>query len=386
VWDVAGRKKLFSWQGSLPRLKDGAFEEPFSYLPVAFSPDGKVLAVGNGPRVELRSVETGGKEVLPGHYGEVRVVALSPDGRVLGTDSGDGSSRLWETTTGREITRFDDLDLSIDPAWWRWFGFSEDGNDVMMTDGAWMYHLSAATGKLKARAPLQGGGRSLAADGKLSPIGISGDAKAWLIGWAINDAHEFLDDDKTGPWSLWGNATVSTDRKTVANAYKWGNAVADNRNEQKVKVWDVATGKRLAEFDSGGPVALTPDGEILATVGDKQPWAPPNAVPGQPPQPPGKPPKVRLWDVATGKELRRLDTVAEAFGSEGLPLAFSPDGKLLATGWANGSVRLWDVATGNVVTDLKGNQGRVSSLAFSANGKLIASGGKDTTVLLWKVP
>jgi RNA polymerase sigma factor (sigma-70 family) len=373
VWDVAGRKMLFSWQGPGPHFKDGAFAEPFSYLPAAFSPDGKVLAVGNGPRVELRSVETG-KELRPGHYDEVRVVALSPDGRVMGTDSGDGSRRLWDTT-GRELARFDLDLLSMSPAE-RWFGFSEDGKDFMLTDGHWMRRLSAATGIEKDCAFLNRESRSLAASavGKLFSIGVCDDGRTCLVDWANDNSREFRDDDETGPWGLVSGSAFSADGKAVAIAYKWGSTFAEPRNEQKVKVWDVANGKRLAAFDSGGPVALTPDGKTLATVGDKQPLGP------------GKAAKVRLWDVATGNELRQLDTVAEAFGSYGLPLALSPDGKLLATGGADGSVRLWDVATGNVVADLKGSQGRVTSLAFSAHGKLLASGGMDTTVLLWKVP
>ena len=95
---------------------------------------------------------------------------------------------------------------------------------------------------------------------------------------------------------------------------------------------------------------------------------------------------MRLWDVAAGKEVHSFETAPGVSGDGGVPLAFSPDGKRLAVGGAEGSVRLWDVTTRQAVADLKGSQGRVTALAFSADGKLLASGGLDTTALLWKVP
>jgi RNA polymerase sigma factor (sigma-70 family) len=376
VWDVAGRKRLCSWQGRWPQSDGLGYAPPTA--PTAFSPDGKVLAVGGWPRVELRSVETG-KEMLPGHYGGVRAVALSPDGRVMGSD--DGTLRLWETITGREIAPV--VEQSGPP--WPRIGFSEDGEDVFVTLGDTVRRLSAATGKEKDRTTYMGsllGALAVSPDGKRALIsGQFGEIP--LIDTASGKTvGGFPLGDNLGPFpfvlprDLTRSAAFSADGKTVAIANQcadFGDPAARG-NEPKVKVWEVATGRLLAEFDSGGPVALSPDGKILATVGDKQPGAPPIS------------PKVRLWDVATGQELRQLDTVVEAFSFFGLPLAFSPDGKLLATGGAEGSVRLWDAATGKVVADLKGSQGRVSSLAFSANGKLLASGGMDTTVLLWKVP
>jgi WD40 repeat protein len=332
-----------------------------------------VLVVGNSPRVELRSVETG-KEVRPGHYQEVRFVAVSPDGRMTGTDSWDGTARLWETTTGRELALFECEQTTSLDSMPRQLGFSEDGKDVILTAMCTVRRLSAATGKEKDRATFidgqSWGALAVSADG--THVLIGGMTSSPLIDLANGRrVRAFPIDDKGSSWGLPNSAAFSANGKTLAIAYKWGSAVG---NHHKVRVWEVVTDGPLAEFDSGGPVALTPDGKILATVGDNQPSGP------------GHVPKVFLWDVATRNELHQLDTVAEAFGFEGLPLAFSPDGKLLATGGANGSVRLWDAATGKVVTDLKGSQGRVASLAFSANGKLLASGGKDTTVLLWKVP
>jgi hypothetical protein len=66
-------------------------------------------------------------------------------------------------------------------------------------------------------------------------------------------------------------------------------------------------------------------------------------------------------------------------------LAFSPDGKLLATGNHDRSIRFWDVATGRAVRRIKGHEDWVVSVAFSPDGRTLASGGKDSTVCLWEV-
>jgi WD40 repeat protein len=67
------------------------------------------------------------------------------------------------------------------------------------------------------------------------------------------------------------------------------------------------------------------------------------------------------------------------------PIAFSPDGKLLASGGDDGTVRLWDVGTGKEVRKYAGHEDAVRAIAFSADGTRLASASADTTVLIWEV-
>jgi WD40 repeat protein len=90
---------------------------------------------------------------------------------------------------------------------------------------------------------------------------------------------------------------------------------------------------------------------------------------------------VRLWDVASGKELSRLPV-----GMGGRAVAVAPDGKLLAGGYPDGEVKLWDVAGRKVLRTLRGSEDFVAAVAFSPDGRLLASAGHDGEVRLWDVP
>src|SRR5205814_2094127 len=110
-------------------------------------------------------------------------------------------------------------------------------------------------------------------------------------------------------------------------------------------------------------LAFSPDGKLLASSGYAD--------------------TIRLWDVATGKEVRRLERLQkEIWNRDGYCVGFSPDGRMIASAEADG-IFLWEVSTGELRRPLKGHQGFVYHVAFSAGGKVLLSSGTDTTALAW---
>ena len=85
---------------------------------------------------------------------------------------------------------------------------------------------------------------------------------------------------------------------------------------------------------------------------------------------------VKVWDADTGREVMTLKGHSQPAWS----VAFSPDGKRIASGSGDSTVKVWDAETGREVMTLKGHRGGVSSVAFSPDGKRIAAGGCDKTV------
>jgi WD40 repeat protein len=296
-------------------------------------------------------------------------LAVSRDGRTVAVGTDNHIIRLWDVATGRELfEKFQGSD-----GWVRPVAFSQEGRTLLTAwqsgDGVTVWDTS--TGQQQRHLNLPGAGIELfSPDGRRVVTSGPGNEVCQIRDIASGRELSRLRKEKSLGPEL--SVTFSPDGKWLVS-----------KNDQGLHVWDAATGKHLRELtpQPRGPVllAIAPDSNTLAVGVRNHLWFS----------------TIHLWDIQAGKKV--LTFGGEQFlpfeGDElVLPevttsLAFSPDGRTLVSGGSTGTVRLWEVATGKEIMALRGEQDQETVVGFSPDGKLIASGsGLDYYTHFWMAP
>jgi WD40 repeat protein len=281
---------------------------------------------------------------LTGHTDRVHAVAFSPDGRTLLSGSYDGTARLWDVATHRQIGAPLNGHGEVYSV-----AFSPHGNVVATGGEDMMVRLWDVASHRQIGAPLNGRG------GKINAVAFSPDSKVLATGGAdgIIRLWDVATRQMTGSWPIFSpvfNLAFSRD----------GRLLASGNLDDKTQLWDVATRQPIGNSVIGYALAFSPDGKRLATGSYGH--------------------IVRLWNVLS------LTGTAAMTSNDGViyAVAFSRNGNILATGSADGTVRLWDAVTRQQAgAAMNGRAGTVNSVAFSPDGKVLAAGSADGTVRLW---
>jgi WD40 repeat protein len=394
LWDTATGKKV----KEIPCLPAAQQSNGPS---LAFAADGKTLAGGIGPVLFLWDVATGKERpLLAGHRAAVTHLSFAPDGRALVSSCGQQLFQ-WEAATSQPTAQVALKDLGKgEPV-----VAQPNNKSVLITkapDDA-LRVREAVSGKILCtlsgfkqgdvgRAELSPDGRFLAlltTSGKTSltrlfdtgtgkevgKVALAEDKREEVVERRLQMMHMLAMNGE-------GDAlAISPDGKHLA----WPD------EEGRIALANVAAGKVVRhlgrrwtekEKEQGWVVPqllrFSPDGRYLATVPTGQQQAPvEDSDVGA----------VRLWDVATGKEVQRLQVgLWESAAARLACAAFSPDGRTLALGvQGDPRVRLWEIASGQERRALAGHVAPVLSLAFAPDGKTLASGSEDGTILVWDV-
>jgi len=378
---------------------------------------GRRIAIGPDNTIRVCDVESGAElAVLPGHEGDVHVVALSPDGRVLSESwessccwggvhvvafspdgrriaigSTDGTIRVRDTARGTVFDQFEVwrvngcsvTSLAYSPDG-RWIVSGSNDNTVRIWDA------KRGTNCAVLRFPPSS---DAVTSVKSTPGG-------WQITNGSRDSMVLLLDVVT---STGLNAVGA---RTGVTCNPVGRRIAIG-TDNTIRVCDAETGaepavlpghegdvRAVAFSPDGRRIAIVRNGNSMVRICDAESGAdvavlrgPSNDVRGIAYSPDGRQiasadawdKTVRVWDAESGAKLAVLYGHTSAVNG----VAYSPDGQHIVSCASDATIRVWDTVSGREIAVLRGHVGNVLSVAYSEDGQRIISGSADLTIRVW---
>lgn len=327
---------------------------------LAFSPDGKTLAIGDedqGIVSLLDTATTAERFVLKGHSAVVNSIAFTSDTKSLLVAGSEPVIKRWdlEQKTSAVVTNL--------------AGLSGYANAIALSPDDKMLASGSPDGEIRLWDPANGTSRLLGRhNGIVNSVAFSPDGKLLASG---------SDDDRVILWNVQSGQILHPpleghdDFVNMVAFSPDGKVVASASSDTTIRLWSVSDGREISKITGHANevecLAFSPDGRFLASGSVDT--------------------TIKLWRVTLlGNDIQTsLIKTLTGHSSAVQSLAFSPDSSLLASGSWDRTVRLWDVASGKQAQLLGPHPGTVVSLAFNRTGKFLASASADS-VKLWDMP
>jgi WD40 repeat protein len=334
--------------GAVARLGSSRLRHGGVVTGVSFSRDGSVLSSGSLDHLVMSWDVASGKRlhVLDGKLGHVHAVRSAPDGKRLAagyerglllwdpSDKDHAAVRLGETETTA---------LDFSPSGWVLAAGQRDGTVIL-------FNVSTRE-EIRRLEAHRGAVHSLAFSPNGSRLATAG-RDAVVRFWDVSKGKELYKGE--GHQKEIFSVAFSPDGKEAATA----------GHDGTIRLWDASTGKpaKIVAEKQGLPYSalFSPDGTELA-------WSAAG--------------RIHLGNVNEDRPPRDL----EGYSGSSVCLAFSSDGKRIASGGQDGLVRLWDRATGAALFPPSGHDNAVTRVSLSGDGTTVASVGRDSTIRIWEV-